>query len=808
MTTHRELMVEDLAKSGLSPEDIEARPIDIEARVACGISDDLGSGYLIPYYDIYGNPIEFYRLRMFKRKVKYLQAKSSANHVYFPKNFMKVFSANKGRYVLVMEGEKKAALACKLGFPAIGFGGVDSWKTRSIIIPKDAELDVRENGAIAVKIPAGTTVVEDIVSPYAMGFSEFLELCQMQNTTVVICYDSDVDSKVHTNVQKAAAKLGFELRGRNFPATRIRQLLLPFVGEKSAGKTSFDDYIMHPDGGLAKFAVLLQKTMDAPSAFPRHPEMREYITKVLQRAKVPRKEMHDLSLAIMAELDAKGVRMLAPEEERMYYFDREHLELMRVPLNAPNPGALQDSPFGKLLYRDYGISPAADSRLVDWLGAQFGSEAPVQPVSPKRIFGRNSFAEDSIRVQISDGEYIEVSGDLEEPLKVFRNGDQGILFEKGHVIGIDSKEVMRAYHDLKDKPLKNWWREVLEDVRLESQGKSADLISYLYYISPWLHRWRGTQLPVEICIGESGSGKSTLFELRLGILTGDSKLRNPPNDVRDWQASIANTGGLHVSDNVQLLDKQLRQKLSDEICRLVTEPNPMIEFRKLYSDAGIARMYISTVFAFTAIVMPFMNADLIQRSHVIRLDKMPDQEKEIWYEMNWGQMQLERYGGRAYWLAHQLLVIHKFFARLNKWDSKYRAKHRLINYEQSMRAIAEIFGETDTTWIPDAITNAMNANIGKTDLALEGLKAFSDDWASKHADRLFTVKEIAEWVSISDEYDTCEILKNTRSLGRYITNNKHMVKTVGCIVEQGKYANTMRYKVISPGKVNGHAVLS
>lgn len=796
MTTHKELMQEDLAKSGLEPAEIEARAIDIEARVACGIADDLGSGYLIPYYDIYGNKLEHYRVRMFGRKIKYLQAKGSANHIYFPKGFMAAYSKLKGKLVIIMEGEKKAALAVKLGFPAVGLGGVDSWKSRSVIIPKDAEMDVRDGGSISVKIPAGAQLIEDITSPYAAGFSELLELCQMQNTTIVICFDSDVDSKVHRNVQKAAAKLGFELRGRNIPSVRIRQLLLPYVGEKSTGKTSFDDYIMHPDGGLAKFAVLMQQTLDAPSAFPRHPEMREYVTKVMQRPKVPRKEMHDLSLAVIAELDAKGVRMQAPDEERLYYFDKEHSELMRVPLNVPNPGALQEAPFGKLLYRDFGVSVAADHRLIDWLGAQFGSEEPVQPVAPKRIFGRQLPMEDVVRIQLSDAEYVEVSGDPDNPIKILRNGDQGILFEKGHVFGIDSKEVLKAFHDLKSKPIENWWRKVLQDVRLETQGKYADLTSYLYYISPWLHRWRGTQLPVEICIGESGSGKSTLFEMRLGILTGDPKLRNPPTDIKDWQASIANTGGLHVSDNVQLLDKQLRQKLSDEICRLVTEPNPMIEFRKLYSDAGIARVHVSTVFAFTSIVMPFMNADLIQRSHVVRLDKMPDQEKDLWYDMNWGQQQLDRFGGRAYWLAHQLLVIHKFFALLPEWNTKYRAKHRLINYEQAMRVIATIFGEEDTAWIPDAITNAMNVNIGKTDLALEGLKAFSDAWTKKYSDKEFTVKDIADWVSVSDEFDTCEILKNTRSLGRYITNNKHMVKTVGGIIEYRKYANTMQYKAV------------
>src|SRR5690606_37311113 len=120
------------------------------------------------------------------------------------------------------------------------------------------------------------------------------------------------------------------------------------------------------------------------------------------------------------------------------------------------------------------------------------------------------------------------------------------------------------------------WGQVLQTVRLRDHHKQQAITTLLYYMSPWLNRWRGMQLPVEMVLGESGSGKSTLCELRLSIITGQPRLRNAPQDLKDWHASIANSGGLHVTDNVQLVDRNLRQRLSDEICRIITEPSPHI----------------------------------------------------------------------------------------------------------------------------------------------------------------------------------------------------------------------------------------
>ena len=126
----------DLQKSGLIASDIHARPLDMAERAACGLKPDT-SGYVIPYYNMVGKPIPFYRTKIFDRDIKYLQLKDTPNHVYFPPNFLGTLNAQKpGGYIIITEGEKKAACAVKKGYPAIAFGGVDSWRNKVLLLPK------------------------------------------------------------------------------------------------------------------------------------------------------------------------------------------------------------------------------------------------------------------------------------------------------------------------------------------------------------------------------------------------------------------------------------------------------------------------------------------------------------------------------------------------------------------------------------------------------------------------------------------------------------------------------------------------
>ena len=120
-----EQIKQDLALSGLTLDDIRARALDMTERAACGLAP-IVDGYVIPYYDLIGKPLPFYRTKLFKHDIKYKQIKNTANHVYFPPTFLKRQQALKKNYVIITEGEKKALCAVKYGFPTVGLGGVDS----------------------------------------------------------------------------------------------------------------------------------------------------------------------------------------------------------------------------------------------------------------------------------------------------------------------------------------------------------------------------------------------------------------------------------------------------------------------------------------------------------------------------------------------------------------------------------------------------------------------------------------------------------------------------------------------------------
>jgi len=187
------------------------------------------------------------------------------------------------------------------------------------------------------------------------------------------------------------------------------------------------------------------------------------------------------------------------------------------------------------------------------------------------------------------------------------------------------------------------------DEQLLEEGRA--LACLLFYMSPWLLRWRGMQLPVEMTIGEPGSGKSSLYELRQNIISGYPRLNNMTMDIKDWYASITSQGGLSVLDNVHFTSasKDYRQRLSDELCRLVTEPDPHIEMRKLYTNADILSLPVTCTFALTSIEQPFFTTDLIQRAAIFELQAI-----NTGHNANWVPQQLDRGPGRIGWVAHQL----------------------------------------------------------------------------------------------------------------------------------------------------------
>ena len=628
-----------IASSGLTVNDLRARVAEGSELAACGVSDN-AEAYVIPYYDIEGKAVPFYRIRMLDHNPKYKQPKNAIPHVYYPPSFPAVMAKNK-RYVIVTEGEKKAAAACKQGFPTVGLGGVDSWRTRILILPGDTMLTAAygKTKQLVAKLPSTASQLVDDYT-LATGMPELQDLIMSKTLSVIIIFDSDTndaEASIKPEVQRAAAALGYDLRHKGISPQHIRQLVLP-NGEDETTKVGLDDFLN--SHSAKELSELIEENLLQRSTFPRHPNPRAFVNTRLQK-KLSRRENQTVALAILTELDAQGFRLRSKSTSMPYYFDEDTHSLMPAPLMQKHGEPMHESAFGNYLYRRFGLS-AADTRIITWLATQFTGEDPIEVAEPKRVLALPQHRPDSIAFQTSDGGFFLVTPDADKEL--------GAL---------------------------------------------------LFYISPWLNRWRNTQVPVELMIGEAGSGKSSIYSLRQTILTGRPLLRNAPSDLRDWHASVTNTGGIHVTDNVQFTNKDLRQRISDEICRITTEPSPHVEMRKLYSTVGQLQIPVAVSFAITAIQQPFYNADILQRAAVFETDAIRDP-----HDGDWVNHQLEKYGGREEWVAHHLVFLHRFLKAVAKegaWDTEYQSTHRLIHYEQSLQVAADIFG-MDTDCIPEALS--------------------------------------------------------------------------------------------------------
>lgn len=781
----KELAVADLSQSGLNLDDIQGRLLDNSERAATN-TPSMVNGYVIPYFSLRGKLLPFYRVKLFEHDPKYKQPTKSSNHIYFPKQFL---STVKGKnYVIITEGEKKATRACKAGFPCIALSGVDSWRNNIVTIPAESALSAGKSGAIKAKIPGGSEVKEDLDQPVAVGFQDLIDYALLHQLTIIIAFDADQEVGIKAQVQRACAVFAFELRFRGIPFKRIRQLIVPAIFTDGYQKETvgIDDFLEH--NPKTDFQELLTNLLARRVAFPRHPNIRELINKKLQNPKISRKELQGVALAVLSDLDANGIRLRSPSE-LTYYFDKPSKRLLKSAWATSQNDGQFDEPFVQHLYKQFGLA-SGDSRLLVWLGTQFTSEEPIETVTPHRVLAKPTSGVDAICYQLSDSQFASIS---KTGLKIHDNGTENILFEADQVEPLDTKALMHEFlEQSKQERIPNWWGETLSEARLRDKERGKVATSLLYYMSPWLHRWRGTQLPIEIVVGEAGSGKSTLYELRLNILTGRPRLRNCPQDIKDWYASISNSGGLHVTDNVQLTDKNLRQRLSDEICRIITEPDPYIEQRKYYTNADVLRIPVRAVFGITAIQQPFQNSDVLQRSMILELDKVSG-DGQIMFDSEWKQQQLKRHGTRESWIAHHMVVLQRFFQLAEKeWRPNFQATHRLIHFEQCMILMAKVFGY-DPKWITPYLAKMTDRVIAENDWVLEGITAFTHARTSK--DPIFA-QTIAEWAQAEDDYVKCEMLINPRRLGRYMKTHKALIHNLTGLAEDKAINNRQAYRLV------------
>lgn len=138
----QDLMLKDLLRSGLTGND--ATQLGLESlnagQTAHYTKKIKRASYKIPYFDVRGKQLDFFRLRILDdnqsfgaTQQRYWQKPNSLPLPYFPPlSGIKWASIIQDvtTPLILTEGEKKAAAACKAGLLCVGLGGVWSWRSK------------------------------------------------------------------------------------------------------------------------------------------------------------------------------------------------------------------------------------------------------------------------------------------------------------------------------------------------------------------------------------------------------------------------------------------------------------------------------------------------------------------------------------------------------------------------------------------------------------------------------------------------------------------------------------------------------
>lgn len=265
-TLNREFAIADLARSGLTMEDIGA-----EAPAMMKLKDGALAGYTIPYFGLDGQPLTdssgnlvMYRERFkypeFSREQRYRQphgdllAKNNLPPIvpYFhPLSF-----SNAGDEAVCCEGEKKtAAVLHKLGLPGFGIGGCQMWRSPD------------RSGA---------------VHPWILGY-----LRQRNISTVRIIPDGDVFRydicNAYGTFARALEAEGIQVRIIN-PGEKIDDLLVQWGSDahdrfREIPETPVKDLVQSPNSLITQFNLAFKvDSKDRPVVYQHSSN----ITKILE----------------------------------------------------------------------------------------------------------------------------------------------------------------------------------------------------------------------------------------------------------------------------------------------------------------------------------------------------------------------------------------------------------------------------------------------------------------------------------------------------------------------------------------------
>jgi hypothetical protein len=741
---------------------LRASGLEDDTIQSAGFEDTLapanqGPAYKIPYFDLAGNPIDFHRVRLLgDAPFKYKQPAKTENHAYIPPFLPEGWHLDTSQPIVITEGEKKALAGAQTGLTTIGLGGVDLWRTKRFLVPVEsivARPTEKRKSVVLELTDEEARQLEESVVPELLHVSWY-------EREVLIAFDLP-DIWTNPGVAAAAFRLSSWLQGQG----AIVRLWEPDI-DVSLGKIGLDDYL------LAHGADDSLRNPSASGFFaPAPPNPPVWVRHMLNQRQT-REIQVAVSMGVLSTLDRSGVRYRGKLAES-YFFENQTKTLHTFSWDEKEK--LRNKSFGRILNKLglQGNDAGARERLAD----EYQNRDPIYEVDP---YNAIAVTDNAVYYQLTNGRMAKVSSD---GITFHDNGDEDILFTSTEMDALNEdvldEWVAKLLHDWDGMPIR-WW-DTLQSTHIQAQPpydleQTRTLLTALFYMSPFLQRWRGLQLPIEITVAEPGSGKTFLYNLRKRIITGRAKLDQIPNEFKDWMAALGAAPGLWVGDNLGgNTDRALWNQMNETLARLVTDPDPTIDTRELYTTSDVKHIPVRCAFAFTAIGTFFNAPDVLQRSITIKMAAIPEGE----IQSGWLDEQFA--DGREAWVAEHLVVLYKFFQKVDKeWIPSYRSSHRLRHFEQVLKLMGETLG-FDMEPIITGLSTAVNEEIALDNPLIDALRDFvenvhSGDWLLEDRNGWASLSEVCEWAQEDDRHKNYGAFRSPKMLGKRIREMKQQLE--------------------------------
>ncbi|MGL5077829.1 MAG: DUF3854 domain-containing protein, partial [Waterburya sp.] len=475
--------------------------------------------------------------------------------------------------VIITEGEKKAASLAMVGLSALGLGGIDSWRTSRIEATK-ADVVKIDKSSNRIVLNA-ENLLEKLRESVAEEFSDSTLISTIRNKNIFIIFDSEPQVSLSSlpkdhqesiapyyngkytkdQISRAAFELGIFLASKGCENVYFAEL--PRLPSFSSGvgvyqKFAVDDVIYHyskienlkNDQICEKFLDFLyppneklplgwrcteaDQDLYTPFSFPTINNVKAWInTKLNNQARVNRSDRLKIAQAIVSHLDTNGRRYRDSVESHKYYYFHSKTRILHSvdTLSQSDSKMIIRSNFGDFISKNFNLL-SSDSAVVSDVIDQMMHSKGVSSVDTHRLLHSDN---DSIYYQLSNTYFVKISA---ESIEIRPNGYGGVLFSEMEVelkesdivkltelISNFSSSDSFGSSDISNPG--NLWKAAISTMNLQvisglTIEETRQFLVALFYINPWLNRWRGTMMPMELAVAEPGSGKSMLYNLRQG----------------------------------------------------------------------------------------------------------------------------------------------------------------------------------------------------------------------------------------------------------------------------------------------------